>query len=100
MQRFLGRQRDWLEIEWLPERGPQFVAQKRSLEDVLQAKSSERVRVLMSEHTQAQVAALDRTTSDILLQIRAVDTQLANGYPHLAAIVKPVPLSVSDVQKR
>ena len=79
---------------------PQFVAQKRSLEDVLQAKSSERVRVLMSEHTQAQVAALDRTTSDILLQIRAVDTHLANGYPHLPAIVKPVPLSVSDVQKR
>jgi CHAT domain-containing protein len=46
------------------------------------------------------VLALNRAISDLLLQIRAIDTKLANRYPHLAGIATPEPLTVPQVQSK
>lgn len=77
---------------------PKLLDQQRSLRTALAGKTASRVRLVTSNHTEEQLAALDATIKKLLGDLNEIDNQLHEASPAYSALTQPQALSIADVQ--
>ena len=78
---------------------PLLLARQRKLLQLLNAKSSRRIRLLGENHTEEQVAALDAEIAELLDQYEQAKTEVRAHSPGYAALTQPRPLSPGEMQQ-
>jgi CHAT domain-containing protein len=79
---------------------PELLQRERTLNQAVAIRSDRRVRMLAQEHTEEEVAALDREIQDLLGQAQVVQGQIQASSPNYAALTLPQPLSAAQVQQQ
>jgi CHAT domain-containing protein/tetratricopeptide (TPR) repeat protein len=79
---------------------PSLLDQERALKRLFSAKSQQRVRLLSDKHTEEQLAALDKEIKDVLDKYQDLEDQIRTSSPTYAALTRPQPLGVKEVQER
>jgi CHAT domain-containing protein/Tfp pilus assembly protein PilF len=79
---------------------PSFVEQERSLQADMAAKSERRVQLLTGQHTEAQLAAVDKEIHELVAQYDDLKEHIRAKSPTYAALTQPQPVNVEQVQKQ
>jgi CHAT domain-containing protein/Tfp pilus assembly protein PilF len=79
---------------------PSLLARERSLQRELNGKTEQRIRLLSGGGAPAELAALEREIERLLTQLREVESELRTRSPRYAALTRPQPLSLPDIQRR
>ncbi|HZS07392.1 MAG TPA: CHAT domain-containing protein [Blastocatellia bacterium] len=79
---------------------PELVARERELEEQLNDKTAEQIRLLTTRAKQEQVAAATEELDRLTAELRDVRTQIRTSSPRYAALTQPQPLKVSDIQRQ
>ena len=77
---------------------PALVAQERSLQVKIAAKSNARLKLLSGNHSDTQIAVMDKEVAALLNDYREIEQQLRERSPAYAAFTQPQPLTTADVQ--
>jgi len=77
---------------------PALLEREHSLSSDLQAKSNRRIRLLSGQHTNEQVAAMDREIQDLLTQHKDLEEQIRVNSPGYAALTQPKTLNTKEIQ--
>jgi CHAT domain-containing protein/Tfp pilus assembly protein PilF len=75
-----------------------LLSQERALRDTVNSKSGARIRLLNSEHTAAQVKALEQDLEAAVAKLQELQARIRSTSPGYAALTEPQPLSAKDVQ--
>ncbi len=78
---------------------PQLLERERALQQQLNAKAAARINVLNDKGPEAIVAALDKEISELTSRYQEVDAQVRASSPRYAALTRPEPLAVLDIQR-
>jgi CHAT domain-containing protein/Tfp pilus assembly protein PilF len=79
---------------------PALMAQERSLQELIDAKSNRRIELLNDKDAAEQVAAFDGEIKALLDQYHDVEAQFRAASPTYAALTQPRPLTAKEVQQR
>ncbi|MBW4494303.1 MAG: CHAT domain-containing protein [Oscillatoria princeps RMCB-10] len=79
---------------------PQLLQQERTLQQQLDAVEKQRVQLLASNPTQAQVAELEKQRESLLSQYQEVRAQIRVTSPRYAALTQPHPLTLPEIQQQ
>jgi CHAT domain-containing protein len=71
----------------------------RSLQELLSAKSEQRVRLLSGKHTEAQLAGLSSEIGELLSKYKDLEDQLRASNPNYSELTQPQTLRSQDVQR-
>jgi CHAT domain-containing protein/Tfp pilus assembly protein PilF len=77
-----------------------LLERERTLQETLAAKSNRKINLLESEHTDDQVAALNKQINEFLSQYQEVEGQIRTSSPKYAALTQPQILSVNEIQQQ
>jgi len=77
----------------------QLVARERAVEQRLNAKAAQRVRLLGGQPAPAQIAALDREIAALDEESQQLEAQLRAASPRYAALTQPQPLKLAEIQQ-
>ena len=78
---------------------PQVLAQEKSLQQSLGAKSERRVFLLSMEHSEMELATVNGEIEEVLRKYHEVQAQIEASSPAYAALTQPKPLSAKEVQQ-
>jgi len=79
---------------------PYLLEQERALQVKLTAKSNRKINLLQGNHTDEQVAAINKEIDDYLRQYQEVEGQIRTSSPNYAALTQPRPLSAREIQQQ
>jgi CHAT domain-containing protein/tetratricopeptide (TPR) repeat protein len=79
---------------------PALLARDRELREQLNAKAAAQTRLLNSQKTAAQAAALAREIASLSSQLQELETQLRRTSPRYAALTQPQPLTLKEIQQQ
>jgi len=79
---------------------PSLGERERSLQRASAVKSEHRMQLLNNQHTEQQVAAIDKEIHDLVSQYNDVEEQIRTSSPNYAALTQPQPLSAMEVQQQ
>jgi len=79
---------------------PSLGERERSLQEAYVAKSDRRMRLLTNQHTEEQVAGINREIHELVSQYDDVEEQIRASSPTYAALTHPQPLDAEQVQKQ
>ncbi len=79
---------------------PALLAEERLWQQRLNARAEAQTRLLGGKHTEAQAASLAKEVTDLTAKLQEAETRIRTMSPHYAALAKPQPLSVSEIQKQ
>ena len=77
---------------------PALLARERSLHQMLNAEAELLTRLLGTQHTPEEAAAMRRKIDDLLTQLLAVEAELKTRNPRYAALTQPAPLGLAEIQ--
>ena len=78
---------------------PALLARDRDLREQLNARAAAQTRLLNSQKTAAQAAALTSGIAALNAQLQEVETKLRRTSPHYAALAQPQPLTLKGIQQ-
>ncbi len=78
---------------------PELLAREHRLQQSRNSKSTYRLRLLSSKHTEQQLATLDGEIRDLLNQHQEVESEIRAKSPGYAALTQPQPLAVKEIQQ-
>src|SRR5262249_42447431 len=78
---------------------PQLVERERELQEQINDKTTEQIRLLMGKNTAGRVAALAQEIERGAAELRGVQTQIRQSSPHYAALTQPQPLTAREIQR-
>jgi CHAT domain-containing protein/Tfp pilus assembly protein PilF len=78
---------------------PALVQRERDLHQSLSAKSSRRLQLLAGQHTDQQIATLDKEIGDLLARYQDVQQEIRVRSPDYAALTQPRPLETKELQR-
>lgn len=73
--------------------------QERRLQEKLKAGTNHRIRLLSDQHTDPQVAAIDKEIKDVAGQLEELEGHIRVSSPSYAALTQPRPLTTVQVQR-
>jgi CHAT domain-containing protein/Tfp pilus assembly protein PilF len=76
-----------------------LIDSERKLQQLRNAKSAYRLRLLSDKHTNEQVAAVDKEIHDLLDQYQQVEAEIRVKSPGYAALTQPQPLGAKEIQQ-
>jgi CHAT domain-containing protein/Flp pilus assembly protein TadD len=79
---------------------PGLLERERSLQQSLNAKAENQMRLLSGEHSDEQAAAIAQEIHDLTTQYDEVEAQIRERSPHYAALTQPQPLNVKEFQQQ
>jgi CHAT domain-containing protein len=79
---------------------PALRAREQSLQQLLNRKVEEQLRLLNGPHTEAQAERAAREISRLQDQYRDAQTQIRQSSPRYAALTQPKPLTLSEIQQQ
>jgi CHAT domain-containing protein/Tfp pilus assembly protein PilF len=74
------------------------IEKERLLQAALTLKTNRRINLLQGDHTEAQLAAINKEIDGALAQFQDLKDQIRSDSPSYADLTQPKPLAVSDVQ--
>jgi CHAT domain-containing protein/Tfp pilus assembly protein PilF len=78
---------------------PALLARESELRRLLNAKTQQRVTLLGQEHTDAQVAGLDREIVNLRQSYEEAKTEILSKSPNYASLVQPQQLGLKNIQR-
>jgi len=78
---------------------PALIERQRSLEADITAKTNRRIQLMTDEHTNEQIAAVNREIEKLLVQHKDVEEQIRASSPSYAALTQPQPFNAKQVQQ-
>ena len=79
---------------------PSLLERERSLEQLIAEKAANQMRLLSGPHTEQQATAASREMAALTTEYEQVQSQIRDTSPQYAALVRPVPLGLDEIQKR
>ena len=79
---------------------PALLEREHSLQESITAKSNRHIRLLDNQHSEQQLAELDKEIKELLVQHDDVEGQIRENSPVYAALTQPQPLSAKEVQQQ
>jgi CHAT domain-containing protein len=79
---------------------PDLLAQKRSLQANIKAKSERRISLLSDKHSDEQLKAVEKEISDLTAEYQDIESQIRSTSPSYAALTQPQPLSAKEIQRQ
>lgn len=79
---------------------PSLLERERTLGQSIANKAAEQMRLLSGAHTEAQASAASTEIAALTSDYEQVQGRIRDTSPQYAALVKPVPLGIDEVQKR
>jgi CHAT domain-containing protein/tetratricopeptide (TPR) repeat protein len=79
---------------------PELIGRRRTLQQALSARSNRRLKVLGDEHTEEQLAAVDKEIADLLVDFADVEERLRVASPGYASLMQLRPPNVEEIQKQ
>lgn len=77
---------------------PKLVERERTLQQQLNAKAQEQMRLLGSPHTKEQADAIVQELEALTTDFRQVETEIRQTSPRYAALTQPQPLTLKEIQ--
>jgi CHAT domain-containing protein/Tfp pilus assembly protein PilF len=78
---------------------PALLEREHRLQELRNAKSSYRLRLLSGKHTAEQLAAVDKEIKDLLDQYQQTEADILALSPEYAALTQPQPLGTQEIQQ-
>jgi len=78
---------------------PKLVERARSLQQQLDARAQEQLKLLSGSHTEAQAAALASQLEKLTGDYQQIEAEIRQTSPHYAALTQPVPLTAQQIQQ-
>jgi CHAT domain-containing protein len=78
---------------------PQLLERERALQRQLNAKAAARINAFIDKGAEAMAAALDKEIAELTSRYQEVDAQVRASSPRYAALTRPEPLAVPDIQR-
>jgi len=78
---------------------PQLLERERALQQQLNAKAAARINIFNDKGSEAIAEALDKEISELTSRYQEVDAQVRASSPRYAALTRPEPLAVPDIQR-
>ncbi len=78
----------------------ELLERERALERQLSARAEFQAQLLSGQHTEAQVAAVNKGIEAIIAQYQEVQAQISARSPRYAALTQPVPLKLKEIQRQ
>jgi CHAT domain-containing protein/tetratricopeptide (TPR) repeat protein len=79
---------------------PALLERARALQQLLNTKERERMRLLSRKHTEEQATAAEKELDALLTQYQEVQAQIRATSPRYAALTQPQPLSLKEIQQQ
>ncbi|MCI0389801.1 MAG: tetratricopeptide repeat protein [Acidobacteria bacterium] len=76
-----------------------LVERERELQDQINDKTTEQIRLLMGKNTAAQIAALAEEIERSVAELRDAQAQIRQNSPRYAALTQPRPLTAREIQR-
>jgi CHAT domain-containing protein/Tfp pilus assembly protein PilF len=77
---------------------PGLLARERSLQQMLNAEAERQIRLLAGQHTPESAAAMQRKIEELLTQLLVIEADLKAHSPRYAALTRPTPLGLKEIQ--
>ena len=77
---------------------PIMLAKGRSLRQNIAGKTDRRIRLLGIQHTEEQIAEVDKDISELRDQYRVVEANIRSASPDYAALTQPEPLTTEQIK--
>jgi len=78
---------------------PQLLERERALQQKLNAKAAARINNFNEKGAEAIATALDKEIAELTSRYQEVDAQVRASSPRYAALTRPEPLAVPDIQR-
>jgi CHAT domain-containing protein len=78
---------------------PQLLERERALQRQLNAKAAARIKAFSDKGADAIATALDKEIAELTSRYQEVDAQIRASSPRYAALTRPEPLAVPDIQR-
>ncbi|HEU4871860.1 MAG TPA: CHAT domain-containing protein, partial [Pyrinomonadaceae bacterium] len=79
---------------------PVLLERERKLEEAIADKAQNQVRLLSREHSEEQAKAIAKEIAELTTDYEQVQAQIRQASPQYAALVKPMPLALDDIQQQ
>ena len=79
---------------------PELLAQERSLQQRLNAKAEEALKLLANRAGETRLAARNREMDALTVELQQVQTQIRQTSPRYAALTQPQPLTLAKIQQQ
>ena len=79
---------------------PKLLAQERSLQQRLNAKAEEALKLSANGADEARLAARRREMDALTVELQQVQTQIRQTSPRYAALTQPQPLTLAEIQRQ
>jgi CHAT domain-containing protein/tetratricopeptide (TPR) repeat protein len=79
---------------------PKLLSQERNFQQQLDTLEKRRIQLLGSNHTEAQIQALEQEIEAVLEQYQQLQTKIRATSPRYAALTQPQPLSLEQIQQQ
>jgi CHAT domain-containing protein/tetratricopeptide (TPR) repeat protein len=78
----------------------ELLKRERTLQELLNRKAEQQIRLLHGKHTPEQAAAVAKEITSFTTRLQEVNTQIRVANPRYAALTQPEPLSLKQVQEQ
>jgi CHAT domain-containing protein len=78
---------------------PQLLERERALQQQLNAKAAARIKAFNNKGADATATAFDKEIAELTSRYQEVDAQIRASSPRYAALTRPEPLAVPDIQR-
>jgi CHAT domain-containing protein len=78
---------------------PQLLERERALQRQLNAKAAARINAFIDKGAEAMATAFDKEIAELTSRYQEVDAQVRASSPRYAALTRPEPLAVPDIQR-
>jgi len=78
---------------------PQLLERERALQRQLNAKAAARINAFIDKGAEATATAFDKEIAELTSRYQEVDAQVRASSPRYAALTRPEPLAVPDIQR-
>lgn len=79
---------------------PALFARERTVQQRLNQKAEEQLKLLSSSGTEAQIAAVKNEIDALTIELQQVQTQIRQSSPRYAALTQPQPLTPAEMQQQ
>jgi CHAT domain-containing protein/Tfp pilus assembly protein PilF len=79
---------------------PELIERERELQEQLNEKTSEQIRLLNTQAKPAQIAALNQEIAQLNSALRETQNQIRTSSPRYAALTQPQPLTTAAIQRQ
>jgi CHAT domain-containing protein/Flp pilus assembly protein TadD len=79
---------------------PVLLSRERSLQQSINARAEEQIKLLNVKHTASEAADVSKDIESLTTQLEDVETQIRTTSPRYAALTQPLPLTLTEIQQQ